>query len=212
MRNILANVPKGQTEMVAAAIRTIFSQPTAELVRKQVDIAADTLEAQFPTVARMLKDSKEEITTFADFPKPHWVKIWSTNPIERSNREVKRRGDVVGIFLNPLALLRLAGCVLIELHDERQAEECRYLSEESMARLVPQAPEAIDPGSPADAGMDTFEAQTLDTGVACYGMIPITTALRAQRFVPLPRNSIDQSGQVRRAGIQELIDQWALMS
>ena len=143
MRNVLAKVPKASAEMVAAAIRTIFAQPTAPLVREQVDSVATTLDPQFPAVATMLRDCKEQITAFADFPEAHWRKVWSTNPIERLNREVKRRTDVVGIFPNPAALLRLATCVLIEAHDEWQAADRRYLSEASMAQLNPPEPTAI---------------------------------------------------------------------
>ena len=100
MRNVLANVTKGNTDMVAAAIRTIFAQPTGPLVRAQVETVAVMLEAQLPAVAVMLRDAREEITAFADFPEAHWRKIWSTNPLERLNKEVKRRTDVVGIFPN----------------------------------------------------------------------------------------------------------------
>ncbi|WP_342341905.1 IS256 family transposase [Rhodococcus sp. DK17] len=142
LRNVLARVPKGQAEMVAAAIRTIFSQPTGKDVRQQVDTVAAMLEPQFPAVATMLTDCKEQITAFADFPKPHWCKVWSTNPLERLNREVKRRTDVVGIFPNPAALLRLATCVLIETHEEWQVGDRRYLSEESMAQLRAPEPES----------------------------------------------------------------------
>ena len=95
-------------------IRTIFAQPTGPLVREQVEVIAVMLEPQLPAVAAMLRDAKEEITAFADFPEAHWRKIWSTNPLERLNREVKRRTDVVGIFPNAAALLRLSACVLIE--------------------------------------------------------------------------------------------------
>ncbi len=85
------------------------------------------------------------LTAFADFSEAHWRKIWSTNPIERLNREVKRRTDVVGIFPDDTALLRLAGCVLIEAHDEWQVTDRRYLSEASMAQLTPPAPTALHP-------------------------------------------------------------------
>ena len=101
------------------------------------------LEAQLPTVATMLRDAKEEITAFADFPEAHWRKIWSTNPLGRLNREVKRRTDVVGIIPNPAALLRLSACVLIGAYDEWQIADRRYLSEESMALLTPSVPTAI---------------------------------------------------------------------
>jgi len=145
MRNVLARVSKGQAEMVAAAIRTIFAQPTADTVREAVEHVALTLERQFPSVATLLRDAREEITAFADFPQAHWRKIWSTNPLERLNKEVKRRTDVVGIFPDDTALLRLASCVLIEAHDEWQVTDRRYLSEASMAMLNPPEPTALEP-------------------------------------------------------------------
>jgi len=155
MRNVLGKVPKGHADMVAAAIRTIFAQPTGPLVREQVEVIAVMLEPQLPAVAAMLRDAKEEITAFADFPEAHWRKIWSTNPLERLNREVKRRTDVVGIFPNAAALLRLSACVLIEAHDEWQVAERRYLSEGSMAQLTPPAPTALE--------IDTRPAQEVTT-------------------------------------------------
>jgi putative transposase len=160
MRNVLARVPKGQAEMVAAAIRTIFAQPTGPLVRAQVEIVALMLEPQLPAVATMLRDAREEITPFADFPEAHWRKVWSTNPLERLNKEVKRRTDVVGIFPNPAALLRLATCVLIESHDEWQVAERRYLSEGSMAQLTPPAPTAIPANSNEPEVIDTDAIRT----------------------------------------------------
>ncbi len=147
MRNALAKVNKGHEEMVAAAIRTIFAQPTADTVREQVDTVADTLAGRFPALADLLRQAKEDLTAFADFPQAHWRKIWSTNPLERLNREVKRRTDVVGIFPDPAALLRLASCVLIEAHDEWQDSDRRYLSEESMALLNPPAPTVLAPAA-----------------------------------------------------------------
>jgi putative transposase len=131
--------------MVAAAIRTIFTQPTGPGVREHVDVVADMLAEKFPAVAELLHDAKADITAFADFPEAHWRKIWSTNPLERLNKEVKRRTDVVGIFPEDASLLRLSSCVLIEAHDEWQVSDRRYLSEASMAQLTPPAPTALEP-------------------------------------------------------------------
>jgi putative transposase len=135
LRNVLAQVPKGSSEMVAAAIRTIFAQPDAEHVREQLDTIAGMLGRQFPKVESTLRQAAPDITAFADFPVPHWTKIWSTNPLERLNKELKRRTDVVGVFPNPAALLRLAGSVLVEAHDEWQVADKRYLSETTLALL-----------------------------------------------------------------------------
>ncbi len=144
MRNVLARVPKGNSEMVAAAIRTIFAQPDAEHVHSQLDVIAGMLGRQFPQVQAMLRDAAEDLLAFTGFPVAHWKKIWSTNPLERLNKEIKRRTDVVGVFPNPAALLRLAGAVLVEAHDEWQVSDRRYLSEGSMALLNrPQPAEEV---------------------------------------------------------------------
>jgi putative transposase len=135
LRNVLAQVPKGSQEMVAAAIRTIFAQPDAEHVHEQFTQIATMLGRQLPKVEAMMRDAREDLLAFTAFPVAHWKKIWSTNPLERLNREVKRRTDVVGVFPNPPALLRLAGAVLVEAHDEWQVSDRRYLSERSMALL-----------------------------------------------------------------------------
>ena len=145
LRNVLARVPKGSAEMVAAAIRTIFAQPTGVEVVEQLDKVAAMLAPKFPAVARMLTDAREDLTAFAAFPPAHWTKIWSTNPLERVNKEIKRRTNVVGIFPDDAAVLRLAGAVLIEAHDEWQVAERRYLSEGSMAKLAATGDDAARP-------------------------------------------------------------------
>ena len=149
LRNVLAAVPKGSAEMVAATIRTIFAQPAPAAVREQLDVIAGMLGRQFPKVEAMLHEAADDITAFAAFPVSHWKKVWSTNPLERLNKEIKRRTDVVGVFPNPAALLRLAGAVLVEAHDEWQVSERRYLSEGSMALLDNSAPDSKEVATPA---------------------------------------------------------------
>jgi putative transposase len=90
LRNVLAQIPKGSAEMVAAAIRTIFAQPQAEMVRDQLDVIASMLGRQSPKVEAMLRDAAEDLLAFTGFPPGHWKKIWSTNPLERLNKEIKR--------------------------------------------------------------------------------------------------------------------------
>src|SRR3954464_7248016 len=122
--------------MVAGAIRTVFAQPDAEHVHSQLDVIAGMLGRQLPKVEVMLRDAACDLLAFTGFPVAHWKKIWSTNPLERLNKEIKRRTDVVGVFPNPEALLRLAGAVLVEAHDEWQTSDRRYLAEDSMALLT----------------------------------------------------------------------------
>lgn len=95
--------------MVATAVRAIFAQPDAEHVAEQYDTIAAMLGRQLPKVEAMMLDAREDVLAFTEFPTAHWKKIWSTNPLERLNKEVKRRTDVVGVFPNPESVLRLAG-------------------------------------------------------------------------------------------------------
>ncbi len=135
MRNVLANVHKTAGPMVASIIRTIFAQPDKKHVHTQFDEVVRMLTRSHPKVAGMLEDARDDLLAFAPFPVAHWRQIWSTNPLERVNKEIKRRTDVVGTFPNPAALLRLAGHVLIEQHDEWDGADRRYFSEHSMTLL-----------------------------------------------------------------------------
>jgi transposase-like protein len=136
MRNVLARVPKASAEMVAAAVRTVFAQPDVAHVRSQLDEVTRMLHGKFPEVATMLGDAAEDLLAFASFPQAHWRKLWSTNPLERLNGEIKRRTNVVGIFPNDAAIARLVSAVVVEAHDEWAVAERRYLSEESMAKIT----------------------------------------------------------------------------
>jgi transposase-like protein len=136
VRNVLARVPRGSAEMVAAAIRTIFAQPDAGAVAEQFERIAEMLGQQFPLVASMLHDAREDLLAFCAFPTAHWRQLWSTNPLERVHREIKRRTDVVGVFPNDAAITRLVTAVLVEQHDEWQVAERRYLAEASMTALL----------------------------------------------------------------------------
>ena len=142
MRNVLATVPKTAGPMVASIIRTIFAQPDPGHVHAQFDEVTRMLTRSHPKVAGMLEDAREDLLAFTGFPVAHWRQIWSTNPLERVNKEIKRRTDVVGTFPNPAALLRLAGHVLIEQHDEWDGADRRYFSEHSM-KLLDTTPEEV---------------------------------------------------------------------
>jgi putative transposase len=118
IRNLLTRVPKAAHGIVATYVRTIFAQPDAESVRAQHARTVEHLRGRFPRAADMLADAAEELLAFTAFPKEHWRQIWSNNPQERLNREIRRRTDVVGIFPNREAIIRLVGAVLCEIHDD----------------------------------------------------------------------------------------------
>jgi len=137
IRNLLAHVPKAQVDMVAAVFRTIFAQPDPASMATTWDQVRDQLAGRFPKIGPLMDEGKAEVLAFNAFPRAHWRKIWSTNPLERLNKEIKRRSRVVGIFPNEAAVIRLVGAVLADTHDEWQTDERRYLSEGSMALLYP---------------------------------------------------------------------------
>lgn len=133
MRNLLTKVPKAAQAMVATLVRTIFAQPDAASVWAQHARVVDQLNDQFPDAATHLADAAPDVLAFTGFPKEHWRQIWSNNPQERLNKELRRRTDVVGIFPNRDAVVRLVGAVLAEQHDE-WAVARRYMAAEGLAR------------------------------------------------------------------------------
>jgi transposase-like protein len=151
-RNLLAAVPKGNQEMVAAAFRTIFAQASPAEMATQWDHVEQMLAERFAKAAHLMDEAKEEVLAFSAFPRAHWRQLWSTNPLERLNKELKRRCRVVGIFPDEASVIRLAGAVLADVHDEWQAAERRYFSEASMAKLAPRDNDVADVGElvPAD--------------------------------------------------------------
>jgi transposase-like protein len=139
VRNALALVPKGVQAMVAATIRTVFAQPTVKAARAQWTEVIRGFRERFPRVAALMEAAETDVLAYLDLPREHWRQIWSTNPLERLNREIKRRTDVVGIFPTEGAVIRLVGALLAEQHDEWQIGR-RYVSAESLERVMLPAP------------------------------------------------------------------------
>jgi putative transposase len=134
IRDVLAIVPKSAQQMIAATIRTVFVQPDAAAARHTWRTVADSFRTRFGRVAQLMDEAEDEVLAYLSFPHEHWHQIWSNNPLERLNKEIKRRTDVVGIFPNSGAVVRLVGAVLAEQHDEWQVAR-RYFSVESLAKL-----------------------------------------------------------------------------
>ena len=132
-RNLSTQIPKSSQGMVATLVRTIFEQPDAKSVWAQHARVVEQLEAQFPAAAEHLAEAGPDVLAFSSFPKAHWRQIWSNNPQERLNKELRRRTDVVGIFPNRAAVIRLVGAVLSEQHDE-WAVQRRYMGAEGLAK------------------------------------------------------------------------------
>jgi transposase-like protein len=142
MRNALAHVPKAQHQMVAAAIRSVFAQNTQAEGSKTWRHVADQLRARLPKLAALMDEAEADVIAFMAFPRAHWPKLHSTNPIERLNKEVKRRADVVGIFPNEASIMRLVGAILLEQNDEWQLQH-RYMTLETMNTLSDDAIPAL---------------------------------------------------------------------
>jgi putative transposase len=132
-RNLLTKVARTAQPMVATLVRSIFAQPSAKEVWAQHARVVSHLEGDFESAAALLAEAREDVLAFTAFPQAHWKQIWSNNPLERLNKEIRRRTDVVGIFPNRAAVIRLVGAVLAEQHDE-WAVARRYMSAESLAK------------------------------------------------------------------------------
>ena len=145
LRNLLTKVPKSAQPWVATMVRTVFDQPDTGSVREQFGRVVEAVEARFPDAATHLDDARVDLLAFTGFPHEIWRQIWSNNPQERLNKEIRRRTDVVGIFPNRAAIIRLVGAVLAEQTDE-WTEQRRYMGIE----LLTKARLSLIDGQPTD--------------------------------------------------------------
>lgn len=137
LRNLLTKVPKSAQPWIATLVRTIVDQPDTDAVHAQFRRVVATIETKFPTAAQHLDAACDDLLAFTGFPREIWRQIWSNNPQERLNKQIRRRTDVVGIFSNRAAIIRLVGAVLAEQTDE-WTEARRYMGLELLtkARLI----------------------------------------------------------------------------
>jgi transposase-like protein len=149
-RNVLTKVPKAAQDLVASLMRSIYAQPSPEEVHAQHARVVEQLAERFPDAAAMLVDAAPDVLTFTAFPKELWRQIWSNNPQERLNREIRRRTDVVGIFPNRAAVIRLVGAVLAEQHDEWQVTR-RYMGVEVLHKARMKVIDGEAPVAPMPA-------------------------------------------------------------
>ena len=141
LRDMLGHVSRAQQPLISGAIRGIFNAASHVEARERLATVVDQLAAPAPKVARLLEDAESDLLAFYEFPEEHWRKLRSTNPLERLNREIGRRSDVVGIFPNDQALIRLVGALLLEQNDEWLVGR-RYLSEASMTKVLASGQES----------------------------------------------------------------------
>ena len=136
LRNVLSHLPRKAHSLVSAALRNIFRQPSLEAARDAVTRAIELLEPKWSEAAELLRQAEEDVLAYMHFPEPHWRQIKSTNPLERLNKEIRRRTNVVGIFPNDPSVLRLVTMLLVEQNDEWAVAARRYFSLESMASVT----------------------------------------------------------------------------
>jgi len=135
LRNLLAHAGKQGRRLVAAFVDTAFAQPNAACAKAQWRQVADQMRPKLPKLAAIMDEAEDDVLAYMTFPKAHWAKLHSTNPIERLNGEIKRRTDVVGIFPNEAAITRLVGAILMEQNDEWAVQRCRYMTLETMTAV-----------------------------------------------------------------------------
>jgi putative transposase len=143
LRNLLSHVPKAGQDMVAAAMKAVFVIQAPDQVRAHWQRVTEMLRKQFPTAVPVMEAARDDVLAFLHFPQEHWRKVWSTNPLERLNKEIKRRTNVVGIFPNDPAIVRLVGSQLLEQQEEWQLERRRLFSEATMAK-IPEPEELLE--------------------------------------------------------------------
>lgn len=187
-RNVLTKVPKSAQPVVATLVRSIFAQGDADEVRNQQARVVEQLEGNFAKASNALANATEEVLAFTAFPKEHWRNIWSNNPQERLNKELRRRTDVVGIFPNRDAIIRLIGAVLIEQHDEWQVAR-RYMSQESLKVVVAPATDAAQGALPEPPDSHTRRRAQAGSG---------TTKSRAKRVGAKRKSSTRSSTTASR--------------
>jgi transposase-like protein len=151
VRDMLAHCRRDHRGLVSAALREVFNADTREQARERTGHVLERLEPVAPKVCRLLEEAEEDLIAFYLLPREHWTKLRSTNPLERVNKEIGRRSDVVGIFPNDAAVIRLAGALLSEQNDEWLVQR-RYLSAESMALI-------LDARQPQESSLERQELQ-----------------------------------------------------
>ena len=160
LRNLLSHVPIGEAfsegvagqDMVAAAMKAVFVIQAPDQVRAHWQRVTEMLRKQFPNAVPVMEAARDDVLAFLHFPQEHWRKVWSTNPLERLNKEIKRRTNVVGIFPNDASIVRLVGSQLLEQQEEWQLERRRFFSEATMAKIP-------DPEEPLELMDGDIDAQ-----------------------------------------------------